>query len=183
MSRTQLFFKSISEIVGSDGMAVIILTDKEAKRSVSVVCDNIMRWQIGLRGIAHDKNALFLPEVMTSLLADVVSLDEYEITVSDIVDGEYQTKITNTRTLVEHRIRLSDAVLLSQVSNIHIYMDDGLLMRQSSPYKADTNRMAIPINTLSTEKLQEEIDKAIETENYRLASHIKEELNRRKKAQ
>ncbi len=181
MNRTQLFFRSISEVVGGNGMAVIVLTDKEARRAVSVVCDSAMKWQIGMRHNARNRKETFLPEVMTALLTDVVSLAGYEITVSDIVDGEYQTAIINKDTLVGHKIRLSDAVLLSLVSDIPIYMDNRLMYRQSSPYNAETDRMAIPINTLATDKLKEELDKAIEAENYRLASQIKEELNNREK--
>ncbi len=183
MNRTQLIFKNISEVVGGNGMAVIILTDKEAKRAVSVVCDNAMKWQIGMRRTAHDNRATFFPEVMTALLADVVSLTRYEITISDIVDGEYKTMITNMDTFVGHKIRLSDAILLSLTSEIPIYMDNGLMECQSSPYNAYTDRMAIPINTLDTEKLHEELEKAVEAENYRLASQIKEELNKREKKQ
>ena len=54
------------------------------------------------------------------------------------------------------------------------------MLKQSSPYSENQMQMPIPINSLDTKKLQEELDKAINSENYRLASHLKEELDKRK---
>ena len=41
--------------------------------------------------------------------------------------------------------------------------------------------MAVPLNTLDCKLLQVELDKAIETENYELASLLRDEINRRTK--
>lgn len=51
---------------------------------------------------------------------------------------------------------------------------------QSMPYAGHADRLAIPINTLDTKKLAIELQKAISEEDYRLASQIQDELNRRK---
>lgn len=163
-------------------MAVIILTDIEEKRAISVVCDNIMKYQIGLRTSGGRMEKL-LPEVMLAMLSEYADTGKYEINIHSIVDGEYKTTLMNLDTLNPISIRLSDAILLSLVADFPIYIDNRLMHTQCSLYDGTTDRMAIPINTLDTEKLKEELNKAIETENYRLASHIKEEINKREKAQ
>jgi protein-arginine kinase activator protein McsA len=40
--------------------------------------------------------------------------------------------------------------------------------------------MQMPINGISEEMLEEALKKAIENENYEMASHLRDELNRRK---
>ena len=52
--------------------------------------------------------------------------------------------------------------------------------RQSVPYREDTDKMSIPINVLTTDKLKEELQRAVAEENYRLASIINGELRNRK---
>lgn len=179
MNKTRLVFKNISEIIGGNGMAVIILTDMEEKRAISVVCDGMTKYHIGMRIPRINDTNKFLPEVMMALLSEFTDIKQYEIFIHSILDGEYKTTIMNTETLSMHQIRLSDAILISLVSNIPIYIDSQLMYRQSSLYNGKSDRMAVPINTLDTDRLKEELDKAIETENYRLASQIKEELTRR----
>lgn len=181
MNRTRLIFKSISEIVGGDGMAVIILTDMDEKRAISVVCDGAMMYQIGIRKSDNKEKSKFLPEVMASMLCDFTDITRFEINIHNIVDGEYKTTIMNIDTLDLHQIRLSDAILLSIVANVPIYIDSQLMYKQSSFYRGASDRMAIPINTLDTEKLKEELGKAVENEDYRLASQIKEELSKRER--
>lgn len=161
-------------------MAVAILTDIEQKRSLTVVCDNMAKGQLGIRISGSERNSTLLPEVMLDMLSDCTDVHRYEIIIHDIVEGEYKTMIVNLDTLHSYPIRLSDAIILSRISNIKIFINTWLMHKQSSPYCGDSNRMAIPINVLSTEKLEEELDKAVEEENYRLASQIKKELSRRK---
>ena len=180
MNRTQLVFKSISEVVGGNGMAVVVLTDVDEQRAISIVCDNAAKWQIGMRtGGGTSSLMKFFPEVLCAMLADCGSLDRYEIVIDDVVEGEYIASVICVNTGVRHGIRISDAVLLSMVSNIPMYIDSQLMQRQCSVYRKDTDRMAIPINALDTNRLRSELDKAVETENYRLASLIKDELMRR----
>lgn len=180
MNRTELIFNGISEIVGGKGMAVIVLTDVERKRALNVVCDDMMKNLIGIRLSDWSLRYNHLPEVMLQMLMDNVDVNRYEITIHDIVEGEYKTMIMNVDTLTSYAIRLSDAVLLSHIGKIPIYIDDMLMQKQCSFYNEKNNKMAIPINTISTDKLEEEMHKAVAEENYRLASVIKDELHKRK---
>lgn len=121
-----------------------------------------------------------LPEVLVSMLRDNVGMGKFEICVYNLADGEYKTVVQDTETLQEYPIRISDAILLSLVGDIPMMMEESLFIVQSMPYAGHADRLAIPINTLDTKKLAIELQKAISEEDYRLASQIQDELNRRK---
>ncbi len=179
-NRTRLLFKNIAEIVGGDGMAVVTLTDTDGKRAITAVCDSQIKQQIGLRNnTAFRTRSHLLPEVLVSLLSESIGLARYEIEIYDIDNGEYKTVITDTEDLSQYRIRLSDAILLTRVSPIPLYISTELMRRQSVPNSDDTDKMSIPINVLDTAKLKEELQRAINAENYRLASIINGELRSR----
>lgn len=181
MSRLQLKFKSIAQIVGSDGLSVIVLTDLGEEKGLSVVCDKAMTDQLSLRLALNEQRYQLLPEVLVSMLLSEGNIDDYELMVYDVADGQYKVSLMNKLTLALRPIRMSDAVLLSLISSIPLYIDEGLMMRQSSPYRPESDGIHIPINTLETHRLNEELEKAIGEENYRLASFIHKELQRREK--
>lgn len=181
MSRAQLKFKSISQIVGAEGLSVIILTDTEEQRALTVVCDHAMTEQLRLRMALSDQRHMLLPEVLISMLLSEGSIEDYELMIYDVADGQYKVSLLNKLTLTLRPIRMSDAVLLALISDIPLYIDQNLMTRQSSPYQPDAPGIQIPINTLETKRLNEELEKAVSEENYRLASFIQKEIKRREK--
>lgn len=180
MERVRLIFEGISEIVGGNGLAVIVLTDQEHTRALSIVCDETMKVQISSRISANPRYNNLYPEVLGKILSDLTDMERFEILIHDVTDGEYKTTVMNTDTSEAYNIRLSDAVLLSIISEIPIYIDVNLMKKQGSIYTGHSDRMAIPINSITTDRLKDELEKAITEENYRLASLIKDELNNRK---
>ena len=85
----------------------------------------------------------------------------------------------NTETLEPVAIRASDAILLSFISNIPLFIEEKLMKRQSVPYRRSSEGVAMPLNAISNKMLQEALDKAVEDENYELASHLRDEMRRR----
>ena len=67
MVRTQLIYKSLAEIVGSEGMGIITLTDELANRAVHIVCDQTMRNQLQMRAEQLDICNSMLPEVLMAM--------------------------------------------------------------------------------------------------------------------
>ena len=183
MERTPLIYRSLAEIVESDGLAIITLTDQSATRALNIICDETMRNPLQMRAKRLDICSMMLPEVMTQFLADYVNVKKMEITVFDIKDGQYLATLMNTDNLSIRQIRMSDAILLHVIADVPMYIDEKLMKSQSVAFQPDETRVSIPINTLDTEKLEAELTKAVEEENYRLAAYIKEELNRRKNIQ
>jgi protein-arginine kinase activator protein McsA len=58
-------------------------------------------------------------------------------------------------------------------------VEKSLMARQSVRYSAKAQGVAIPVNTLNSEMLETALQKAINEENYELASQIREEKLRR----
>lgn len=178
MNRVQLFYKDISEIMGSNGFSVVRLTDVDEQRAICVICDKAMSDQMAIRYNHMPGREQMLPEVLLQMMADE-GLGDMELTVYDIVDGQYRVSLFNKRIHLLKSIRLSDAVLLHYIARIPIYIDEDLMIRQSSPYSPGAHGISIPINTLDTEHLNRELERAIAEENYRLASHLHEEIKKR----
>lgn len=180
MERISLRYRSLSEIVGSaDGMSIITLTDESEERALNIICDKTMAAQLQLRSEQVAICKSLLPEVLTAMLQEYVDLKDLEITVYDIRDGQYLVSLMNSDNYFIRQIRMSDAILLHVISNIPISIDKKLMQAQSVTFRPNVERVSIPINVLETDKLREELGKAVEEEDYRLASYINEELKRR----
>lgn len=181
MKRVQLFFKDLSEIVGGDGFSVVRLTDKDEHYCITVICDRAMTEQLAIRVNRVPGCNQMLPEVLLGMLLSEDSVSSFETMVYDVSDGQYRVTLLNRETLSLKPLRMSDAVLLNIISSIPIYIDEGLMLRQASPFHADMQGISIPINTLDTERLNKELERAIDAEDYRLASNLHEEIQRRKR--
>jgi hypothetical protein len=173
MKRTLLRFENLQQVVGGEGMAVILLTDQERKRALSVVCDEPMCQQLQMR-IANPRACRnMLPETLLSLMPA-----SYEMMICGLFEGQYQVVLMNEMG-DSVRLRMSDAVLLSLISNIPLYIEDNLMERQCFLFDEKAQSIAIPINTMDLSCLKSALKDAVENENYELASQLRDEINRR----
>ena len=180
MTKERLIFKGVSEIVGTEDLGLLILTDEAKERQITIVCDKAMAVQLELRIKKIPITRIMLPEVLCRMLKNNGGLD-YELLIDNIIDGQYRTILYDKETMDTLLIRASDAVLLSIVANIPLYIEAGLMRRQSVMYNENAKGVSLPVNTISDEMLQAAFDKAIADENYELASHIRDEKKRRTK--
>lgn len=178
MDKERLFFKGVSEIVGTENLGLLIMTDEESLRQITIVCDKAMAVQIELRVKHVPISTIMLPEVLCRLI-DTHDGQRYELVIEDIIDGQYRTLLYDNDREEPLLIRTSDAVLLALVSDIPIYIDSQLMKRQSVPYNKYARGVSLPVNTISDGMLQAALDKAIADENYELASHLRDEKKRR----
>ena len=178
--KERLIFKGVSEIVGTENLGLLILTDVAKERQITIVCDKAMAVQLELRLKKIPITRIMLPEVLFGLLREH-SESNYELVIDDIIDGQYRTVLYDKDTMKMTLIRASDAVLLSIVGDIPLYMETGLMRRQSVAYRENSRGVSLPVNTISDEMLQSALDKAIADENYELASHLRDEKERRNK--
>lgn len=181
MDKEKLVFKGVSEIVGTEDLGLLILTDEAQERQISIVCDKAMAVQLELRVKRMPVTGIMLPEVLCKLLSTQDDL-KLELVIDELVDGQYKTLLYNKNTLSPVVIRASDAVLLSLVGGIPLYIDARLMKRQSVAYKENSRGVSLPVNTISDDMLQAALDKAIADENYELASHLRDEKRRRGKS-
>lgn len=179
MTKERIFFRGVSEIVGSENLGLLILTDESQMRQISIVCDRAMALLIELRAKRVAITDTMLPEVLYRLLRNNTVLN-LEMVITGITDGQYTTFLYDTAAASEiSLIRASDAVLLSMISDIPLYMESALFLRQSVPYNISSKGVSLPVNSLSDEMLQSALDKAISEENYELASYLRDEKIRR----
>lgn len=179
MEKVRLIFKGVSEIVGSKDLGLLILTDEFSERQITIVCDKAMAVQIELRMRKVPIMEIMLPEVLCKLMKNVIT-EDWELLIDALVDGQYRTFICNRQTEERLMIRASDAVLLSVVGNIPLYVESQLMKFQSVIYRENSKGVSLPVNTISDEMLQAALDKAIAEENYELASRLRDEKRNRK---
>ena len=176
MKRTLLRFENIRQIVGTDELSVVLLTDLEQRRTLSVVCDQDMTKQMMMRlNGKREVCRTLLPEVLVKLLPST-----YEMMIVGIYDGQYQVMLMDTQSGESQRIRISDAILLSLISKVPLYIEDRLMERQSVPFDEHASGVSIPINTMDTARLKLALKSAVEDENYELASQLRDEIKRRR---
>ena len=179
MANIEVTFKSVLEIVGIEGIGLVILVDKEEKRQLSLLCDKDTLRQFEQRLPFSKKPKNTLPEVLWDVVRYYTE-DHFEVIINTLIDGEYRAMLYNVDSLDIKSVRAIDAVLLSVIAKLPIFVDEVLMNRQSLPYNQASPSMALPVNVLTIEMLEEALHKAIKDENYELASTLKMEIERRK---
>ena len=174
MQRTLLRFESIQEIMGGENLAVIMLTDEKRQRAISSICDESMTRQILLRVQSPGSCKNLLPETLVEMLKG-----QYEMMIYGVHDGQYQVVLSDSEFERSVRIRFSDAVLLSIIARYPLYIEETLMKRQCIPFDEKAKGIAIPINTMDIPRLNIAMQKAIDEENYELASKLRDEINNR----
>ena len=89
MGKIRLKFNNISEIVGTMGIGVIVLTDEALTRQISITCDEDMIRAFGLR-MAHAPGVdKLLAEATGKLLKETGHM--LEVYIFNLTDGQYRT--------------------------------------------------------------------------------------------
>jgi len=175
-----LVFTSVNEIVGNDSIGVITLTDENAERMISIVCDKAMAVQLELRARKVFIAQFMLPEVIYSVMA-LTSTPRLEVRIIGISEGQYLVKLYDLNANEGCSIRASDGILFAVANNVPITISKQLMERQSMPYRPQAHGVQLPVNTLSNEMLDAALKRAVEEENYELASQLRDEKRRRTK--
>ena len=182
--RVRLQLDSMGSIQGDDNVCVVILVEETRRMQLSFVTDDDMRRQLSLR--LHKKEgdtrtSKLLPEVMWESLRGFSDSQDYEMVVESVgEDGEYHTILYNKIFGGKYDIRLSDAVLLQEVSGIPLYIKLSLVRHQMVPYTAGSNTTSIPINVMPLAVLEKGLTDSIAKEDYHMAQRLKDEINKRK---
>jgi bifunctional DNase/RNase len=179
MDKIKLKIKGVSEIVGTSELGILILTDELENRQLSIVCDKTTEHMFGMRLQKLPITEKLLPEVLWKEIT-MLSDSQFEIIIHDLIDGQYIAILNNVDALTQIPIRASDAILLSMISQIPLYIEENLMDRQSVVYKKGSNGMAIPVNSLDDKMLESALEKAVMNEEYEFASQLRDEINKRK---
>lgn len=179
MGYVKLMFRGLSDIMGMESqLFLIVLVDEDMKRQLVVTCDQNMRNQLKMRMDDRKAGEHLLPEVLTRVLGDDQCLS-WEVRIESMQEGKYVTKLYNTLSGVALDIRCSDAVLWAFVSNCPILVREEVLATLGVPFFPDATQIALPVNVITDDMLEFGIQKAIDTEDYEVASKLRDELKRR----
>lgn len=178
MEKIKLKLMGISEIVGIDDIALLGLIDEVHQRQIVVTCDKNMRLQIQRYMMNKPELNKCLPKVMGDVL-NSLGLVHVEIHLLNIHDGEYETELVDTVSGRNFPIRCSDGILFAIANDYPIYASYTLMATQSVPFKVGETKIGLPLTVLSENMLKMSLQKAIETENFEMASNLRDELKRR----
>ena len=176
-----LFVKSVSEVLGIKDVALVSLVNATDTRQIVVSCELEMRDLIMKYMTDKPETQMLFPSVVNDILAtrDKSSL---EVRINDVKDGVYQTEIHDRLTQKSFPIRCSDGIFMSVACKLHIYASAEVMRLHSVPYVTGATKVGLPLSVLSEKMLKDSLQMAIETENYEMASNLRDELNKRHKA-
>ena len=172
-----LLIKSVSEILGIKDVALVSLVNATETRQIVVSCELEMR---DLYMTDRPETQMLFPSVVNDILAtrDKSSL---EVRINGVKDGVYQTEIYDRLTQKSFPIRCSDGIFMSVACKLHIYASAEVMRLHSIPYVTGATKVGLPLSVLSEKLLKNSLQMAIETENYEMASNLRDELNKRHK--
>lgn len=181
-------YKYTQEIRQAQFVHLLILVDEKEERQLVVITDKSTAMNISstyeakkrpmTRRLFFERSALY---VAMSLIPEEMKKLMY-IHIDGLLDSQYHAHLVRRNADINeqfHELRISEAVLLSIVSNIPIYIDDHLWRIQSTPHQANSNGTSIPTNTLPLPMLKKALQEAIDSENYELAKVLNEEIQNR----
>ena len=175
-----LLIKSVSEILGIKDVALVSLVNATETRQIVVSCELEMRDLIMKYMTDRPETHMLFPSVVKDILAtrDKSSL---EVRLNGVKDGVYQTEIYDRLTQKSFPIRCSDGIFMSVACKLHIYASAEVMRLHSIPYVTGATKVGLPLSVLSEKLLKNSLQMAIETENYEMASNLRDELNKRHK--
>lgn len=175
-----LLIKSVSEILGIKDVALVSLVNATETRQIVVSCELEMRDLIMKYMTYRPETQMLFPSVVNDILAtrDKSSL---EVRINGVKDGVYQTEIYDRLTQKSFPIRCSDGIFMSVACKLHIYASAEVMRLHSIPYVTGATKVGLPLSVLSEKLLKNSLQMAIETENYEMASNLRDELNKRHK--
>lgn len=176
----RLVFRGTMEIAGSENVGLILLANEEGTKQLNVLCDKHMLYEFAVRKHPDRQNRHLIAESVWSLFSQLTD-ERCHILIHGIAHEQYQCILVAEPSLLSTPIRMSDAVLLATITEMPILMDAALFERQSLPVTDQEESVSLPINTVSAHLLQKALDKAIEDEDYEMASRLRDEISRRSK--
>lgn len=193
MARISLKIQGITDITAMKDSSLVVMTDENEQRQLSLVCDKYMRHEFALRyrqkmqteKVENDSSKeslkMALPETMGAVIKDIAGL-QLEVVIVNVFDGQYVAVIEDKSSGLSLPIDVAAGALMCYANDIPLCIEESLWAKQSVPYLGrDAQGVALPLNTLTLDMLKQALDKCIKEEKYELAKQLKEEIDRRDK--
>ena len=180
MGRIRLHYQAIVDRCLTEFIRIVSLSDDSHTKTTNFLCSETMARELKMREENLPITKILLPEVMAKMIGDE-ELKNYEIVITGALDPTGISFVHNNVTHERFQIRTSDAVLLSYITNIPMFMDEKDLKNFGISYDPKTGNMKAPICVIETCILEKELQKSIDNEDYERAAIIKRELDHRAK--
>ena len=195
MDKIKLIIKGLSYSQASSGAYALILGEVEGKRRLPIVIGGAEAQSIAME-LEKIKPARPLTHDLFKSFADAFNIRLLEVVIYKFSEGVFYSKLLCANDTMELSIdsRTSDAVALairfgsdiytvSEVMNeAAIVIDEESELKEGAEESEENEENGEnPMESLSTATLDEELQKAIAEEDYERASHIRDEINHRKK--
>ena len=86
----RLRFVSVSEIVGTDDLALMLLADEQHERQISIVCSRDLAVQLDMRVKKLPITQRMLPEVLYNIISRQKDL-RFHLLIRAISHGQYES--------------------------------------------------------------------------------------------
>lgn len=174
-----LKFQFATDILGTQDIKMVVLSDKNDAKQFIIICDDTTVKEINLRLHHVPIKDIMLPEVLYSII-QAEGEHHFHLVIDELNNGNYLARLIDTDKNSKYTLRASDALLFSIVSGIPLHINRELFIKQSSPFVPGGGKMGVPLNSLNIQMLEKSLKEAIDSEEYDMASFIRDELKRRK---
>ncbi len=192
MEKVKLEIVGLSYSQTQSGAYALVLAETGGKRSLPIIIGGFEAQAIAIelekmtptRPLTHDLFKSF---------AQSFQIDVVEVVIYNLVEGVFYAKLICSKDgkFSEIDARTSDAIALGVRFKCPIYtfenilasagilLDENAELQQDTPSSDASNSAEKPTATYNVEELEQQLQEAIENEDYELASRLRDEINKR----
>lgn len=193
MDKIKLDIAGLSYSQTQSGAYALVLAESGGKRQLPIIIGGFEAQAIAIelekmtptRPLTHDLFKNF---------AQAFSIDVKEVVIYNLVEGIFYSKLVCEKDGMTTEIdaRTSDAIAIGVRFNCPIYTFESILssagilldetQHKEDDFILDDEEQVSPegaLNTLSVEELENQLNEALENEDYEMASKIRDEINKR----
>lgn len=175
----EVVLTGVSKLAQMEDVCLLVLVDRKNQRQLSVLCDLDIYNQVYSRMSVKDFDwSDSYPEVFASLLKSCGR--KFEIDIYGMSQGLYQASLVDVETGVSKPVKCSHGVFMAMVTDMPIYVDKDLLDTMGTTFKEGIAKASLPISVIPDGLIQKTMEDAVASEDYELASELRDELAKRK---
>ena len=179
----ELRVQTVSKCTKDGAAYMAILRERDGKRILPVLMERSEAFQLLMK--MKGMKDLSLPSTMADIMKAAFlqcGMDVEEVRIANVEAGVTYCHLLYRDENVFHMVRYckaADCLILAYTFDCPITISETLLEKQYMREVGD-GLYSMPVNSVNIEALQEALKRAVEEENYELASQLRDEIRRRK---
>lgn len=174
---------SVSRCTQDGGVYMAILKERRGERIMPVLMERSDAFQLlmKMKGVKPTSLPSSMSDIMKSVFMQS-GMNIEEVRISAVQAGVTYCHILYREGAVLRMIRYckaADGLILAYTFDCPVTIQEALLEQQYMRETGD-GTYSIPVNSVNIEALKEALKRAVEDENYELASQLRDEIERRK---